>query len=118
MNTKWEVEYYTTPTGKKPAKNFIDSLPLKMKAKVFRDIELLEEFGVKLNMPYSKQLKEGIHELRVRIGNDRSRILYFFFRDQKIIMTNGFTKKTQRTPPGEIERALKYKADHESRFSE
>jgi len=33
-------------------------------------------------------------------------------------MTNGFIKKTQKTPPGEIERALKYKADYERRFSE
>jgi len=118
MNIKWEVEYYVTTTSKKPAKDFIESLPLKLKAKVFRDIGLLEEFGTKLNEPYSKHLKEGVHELRVRLGSDRSRILYFFFRDQKIIMTNGFIKKTQRTPPGEIERAIKYKADHERRFSE
>ncbi len=119
MNTKWEVEYYATTTGKKPAKDFIDSLPLKLKAKVFvfRDIGLLEEFGPKLKEPYSKHLKEGFHELRVRLGSNRSRMLYFFFRDQQVIMTNGFIKKTQKTPPGEIEKALKYKqADHERRF--
>ncbi len=36
-------------------------------------------------------------------------------RDRKIVLTHGFTKKTQKTPPGEIERAKKYKADYERR---
>ncbi len=67
-------------------------------------------------MPHSKPLKDGVHELRVRIGKDRSRILYFFFRDQKIILTNGFIKKTQKLPPAEFEKALNYKADYERRF--
>ena len=116
MNINWEVEYYSTTNGKMPAKEFIENLPLKLRAKVFRDIVLLEEFGIELKEPHSKHLKEGIYELRVRIGKDQSRILYFFFCNQKIIMTNGFIKKTQKTPPGEIERALKYKADHERRF--
>ena len=117
MNIKWEIEYYATTAGKMPAKDFIEKLPLKLRAKTFRDIGLLEEFGITLNEPYSKHLKEGIYEIRVRLGKDQSRILYFFFRDQKIIMTNGFIKKTQKTPPGELERALKYKADYERRFS-
>ena len=94
MNIKWEAEYYVTTTDKKPAKEFVASLPLKLKAKVFRDIELLEEFGSELREPYSKHLKEGVHELRVRLGKDQSRILYYFFRNQKIIMTNGFIKRT------------------------
>jgi phage-related protein len=118
VNIKWEVEYYITSTGKAPAKDFIESLPVKLKAKVFRDIDLLEEFGTEITMPHSKPLREGVHELRVRLGKDRSRILYFFFRDQKIILTNGFIKKTKKVPPAELEKALKFKADHERRFSE
>ena len=117
MNINWDVEYYVTSSGKVPAKDFIESLPVRLKAKVFRDIGLLEEFGTEVKMPYSKHLKEGVHELRVRLGNDRSRMLYFFFRDQKIVLTNGFIKKTQKVPPAELEKALRYKADHERRFS-
>ncbi len=85
MSIKREIEYYVTYAGKKPAKEFIDSLPLKLKAKAFRDIGLLEEFGIELKEPYSKHLKEGIHELRVRVGNDRSRLLYFFFVIKKLL---------------------------------
>lgn len=42
-------------------------------------------------------------------------MLYFFTIGKKIILTNGFTKKTLKTPPGEIELAKKYRADYERR---
>ena len=35
---------------------------------------------------------------------------------QKIILTNGFTKKTQKTPPSELRKAIEYKIDYERRF--
>lgn len=44
-----------------------------------------------------------------------TRILYFFFIGNKAVLTNGFTKKTQKTPKNEIELAKKYKADYEGR---
>jgi len=37
--------------------------------------------------------------------------------DNKIILTNGFVKKTQKTPPGEVALAMKYKADYEGRIA-
>ena len=33
----------------------------------------------------------------------------------KIILTNGYVKKTQKTPQGEVELAMRYKADYEGR---
>ena len=38
-----------------------------------------------------------------------SRILYFFVIGDKAVLTHGFMKKTQNTPPKEIERAEKYR---------
>jgi len=35
--------------------------------------------------------------------------------ENKIILTNGFIKKTQKTPPNEIALAKRYKADYEGR---
>jgi phage-related protein len=34
-----------------------------------------------------------------------------------IILTNGFVKKTRKTPPNEIVLAMKYKADYEGRIA-
>ena len=66
-------------------------------------------------MPYSEELEDGIFELRAKVGSDISRVLYFFVVGRKIILTNGFIKKTQKTPKSEIELAKKYRADYLSR---
>ncbi len=111
----YEVEYYEKENGKRPAEEFILSQDKKMQAKIFMVLELLEEMGPRLREPFSKPLGDGIFEVRAQMGSDISRVLYFFVVGRKIILTSGFVKKTQKTPPGEIDRAKRYRADHMSR---
>lgn len=111
----FEVVFYQKENNTKPAADFIRGLEPKMKSKVLRQLKLLEEFGNELTEPYSKALKKGIFELRIKQGSNISRVLYFFYVGDRIIITNGFIKKTQKTPASEIETALKYKADYERR---
>lgn len=54
----------------------------------------------------------GIFELRAKVGTDISRVLYFFYYEGRIVLTQGFIKKTQRTPAAEIEKAKKYRRDY------
>ena len=84
----------------------------KMKAKILRDLDLLEEKGNTLREPYSKHLDDGIFELRAKVGSDISRVLYFFYVRHRIIVTNGFVKKTQKTPKSEIEKAKEYRKEY------
>ena len=112
---EWIVDYYETENGDKPARDFIQNLPLKMEAKAYKDIALLEQFGTQLTMPYSRYIKDGIYELRIQQANNKARIFYFFIVGQKIILTNGFIKKTKKTPPSELNKALDYRADYERR---
>lgn len=72
-------------------------------------IELLAENGSALREPYSKHLVDGIFELRAKFGSDISRVFYFFVIGKRIVLTNGFIKKTQKTPKSEIELAKKYR---------
>jgi phage-related protein len=95
---------------------FLDSLEPKLLAKTFRTIDLLEVNGPKLREPYSKSLEDGIFELRTKQGSDITRVLYFFFIGKKVILTNGFVKKTKKTPKVEKDLAKKYKADFERRY--
>ena len=109
---KFVVEFYEDKKGKLPAREFLLSLDVKMRAKMASTISILQDNGYELREPYSRHLSEGIFELRAKVGSDITRVLYFFYVDRKIILTNGFVKKTQKTPPAEIEKAKKYRADY------
>lgn len=53
---KFEVIFYDKADGTEPAKDFLLSLDLKMRAKMLRTIELLQNNGSELREPYSKPL--------------------------------------------------------------
>ena len=112
----FEVEYYEKSDGTYPAEEFILEQDFKMQAKLFMALEFLEERGPMLREPFSKPLGEGIFEIRAKQGSDISRVLYFFVVGKKVILTNGFVKKTQKTPSREIEKAKKYRAEYLNRM--
>lgn len=85
---------------------------------MLRAIKLLKENGNTLREPDSKNISNGIFELRAKIGTNISRVLYFFFVGNKAVLTNGFIKKSQKTPIKEIEKAQKYKDDFLNRYGD
>lgn len=107
--SKFEVLFFEKEDGSCPVEEFLSSLDKKMRTKLLKEIDLLQEVGNELREPYSKHLDDGIFELRAKQGNDISRVLYFFIISQRIILTNGFIKKTQKTPAKEIALAKKYR---------
>ena len=117
-NSTFSVDFYETLNGDYPAEEFINTQNTKMRARIYRTLELLEERGNSLRMPHSEYLEDGIFQIRTQIGNDLARVLYFFVVGRQIILTNGFLKKTQKTPPAEIELAKKYRAEYLSRLEE
>ena len=112
---RFDVEFFEKADGTYPAEEFILAQDEKMRAKLFRTIELLAEYGIELREPYTKALGDGIFEIRAKQGTDISRILYFFVIGKKVILTNGFVKKTQKTPQGEISTAKKYREEYNRR---
>ncbi len=109
--TKFKVIFYEKEDGSMPAKDFILSLNDKLKAKTLRNIKLLSDYGPELREPESSKLEGDIFEIRTKVGTNLTRVLYFFYVGEKAILTNGFVKKTQKTPKKEIETAKKYKAE-------
>lgn len=69
-----------------------------------------------LREPYTKYMGDGLLELRIKFSTDITRIFYFFQKDNKIIVTNGFIKKGMKTPKNQLMLAKKYKVDYERRF--
>lgn len=111
-----KIEFYEKADGTQPAREFLDSLDKPMRAKMLRVIKMLEKNGNDLREPYSKALGDGIFELRAKVGNNITRELYFFYVGEKAVLTNGFVKKTTKTPASEIKLAKKYRDDYNERM--
>lgn len=115
----FEVELYKKENGNVPVSEFLYSLPIKLRAKAFRDIELLQRHGDELREPYVKPIKgkygKGLYELRIKFANDIARIFYFTYYNNKFVLLHGFIKKTMKTPSGEIQKAYEYMEDYKRR---
>lgn len=87
----------------------------KVKAKIIWTFDLIEEVD-KVPETYLKHIEnaEGLYEIRVQQGSDIFRIFCFFDEGQLVVLTNGFQKKTQKTPRKEIDRAIKIKEEYEN----
>jgi phage-related protein len=102
---KWTCSYYVTDSGRVPVKEFIDSLASRTQQKFFAVVGMLENLGKSLPEPHAKPLGNGIYELRYKGQEGHIRILHFFYDENRIIFTNGFIKKSNKTPKREIELA-------------
>ena len=74
---KFDVEFYQKENGEEPVKDFILGLEPKMQAKLLKIVDLLEENGTSIGMPYSSHLEDGIFEIRAKQGTNLTRVLYF-----------------------------------------
>lgn len=115
MNNKYEVLFFEDSNGKELISSFLEELSEKNRARVFREIDLLENNGPALKEPHTKYLKNGIFELRISIKESYVRIFYFYDKEKIIILTHGFMKKTKKTPVKEIKRALKYRQIYQNK---
>lgn len=111
-----EIKFYEDQTGRVLVKEFLDGLDIKMRQKMLRSIQALQDMGISLRMPLSESLEDGIFELRAKSGTNISRVMYFFIIGNRAVLTHGFIKKTQKTPRRELQRAKDIRADYFSRF--
>ena len=103
--TVWEIQYFETANGRRPVQEFVDALDARSKAKIARTLDLLEEFGVKLGMPYAKHVEGDMWELRTRVGSNQYRIIYFLFAGGAFILLHGFLKKSGQIPQRDLRMA-------------
>jgi phage-related protein len=87
----------------------------KVKDKIIWTFNLIEELP-RVPETYLKHIEntEGLYEIRVQQGSDIFRIFCFFDQGKIVVITNGFHKKSQKTPKQEIELALKIKGEYEN----
>ena len=111
-----KVVYYRNSVGESPVDNFLKSLSPKRFEKVVWVLAIIRDLPFVSNQ-YLKNLRgtDGIWEVRIDAGNDTFRLLGFFDKGNIVVLTNGFAKKTEKTPTGEIRLAEQRKNEYEKR---
>lgn len=111
-----KITFYTSASGKQPVRQFLDKLDEKQVSKVLWVLKFLREHKM-IPKQYFKKLvnTDGLWEIRISQGNNIFRLLCFFDGDDIIIVTNGFQKRTQKTPKQEINLAEKRKKEYLTR---
>lgn len=109
---------YTRPNGHNEFEEFYNSLPVKDRNKLRATIEMIEEAGIQaaIQLEWVKKLDSEINEIRSKVSSNIQRALYFHVKNNQYIITHEFTKKTQKTPIKEIERAKQIKYEFEEEY--
>lgn len=84
--------------------SWLDGLDDKRWAQALMHLDLLEEYGVHLGEPYTRQLDGKLRELRFHCGRQRMRVSYWIAPHRRIVMLTVFPK-TRMREFAEVERA-------------
>ena len=105
------VRTFRDGKGNVPIKDWLEHLekaePRAYK-KCLQRILALAEFGFDLRRPIADLLRDGIYELRAKVGTVNYRLLYFFIAKNVACLSHGFTKEGE-VPEAEIETAIQRK---------
>ena len=117
----YNIEFYQDKNGKSEILEYIGKLKKsnsknsKIKLnKIISYSRFLKNNGINLNTSYIKHLDDEIWELRPI----RDRILFTNICNNKFMLLNEFTKRTQKTPKREIEKAKRLLEDYKKRESD
>jgi phage-related protein len=111
-----EIQFYRKAGGGCPVEEFLDSLNAKQAQKVLWVMKAVQELP-QVPRQYFKKLEgtDDLWEVRAEFGGNAFRLLGFWDAGRLVILTNGFAKKTQKTPEREIALAEQRRRDHLSR---
>jgi len=111
-----EICFYRTASGECPVEEFLDNLGPKQAQKVAWTLQVVKELPM-VPKQYFKKLEgtDDLWEVRAESGGDAFRLLGFWDAGRLVVLTNGFAKKTQKTPAREIELAERRKRDYLNR---
>ena len=102
---KTDIRIYQDADGTAPLLDWLDDLSDKAKDKCIAVIYRLADYGNQLRRPDCDYLKDGIYELRARVGNVHYRVLYSFIGKQVVLLSHGCTKE-KKVPEKEIRKAI------------
>ena len=114
----YQIKFYADSKGREPVKDYLRGLresknlrDRKQADKVQDYIEVLRIEGKGAGEPYVKHIQGELWELRP----SHDRIFFAAYIENSFVLLHQFTKKTQKTPQSEIDKALRELADLKER---
>ncbi|HUX85704.1 MAG TPA: type II toxin-antitoxin system RelE/ParE family toxin [Chloroflexota bacterium] len=98
--------FYRTAQGAEPVRDFLLALPREDRRIVGADIATVE-YGWPVGKPTCAPLGLGLWEVRSTLATNRIARVIFTLHDSQMVLLHAFIKKTQKTPPGDLEIARK-----------
>ena len=97
----FDVVFFKTSGNKQPVRDFILEQKKDDQKEIGSDIRFVQN-NFPLGLPLVKKLKPDLWEIRSIIKDGICRVFFTFF-NEKIILLHAIVKKSQRTPPKEID---------------
>lgn len=100
-------------TYKNYFEDFFAEQERKVQDKIIKVLDIIEQID-RIPSTYLKYIEgtNGLFEVHIKLGTNIFRIFCFFDGNKFVILLSGFQKKTQKTPKGEIERAIRLMSEY------
>lgn len=102
------MKYRNVIVYKNYFEDFFKEQTRKVQDKIIKVLDILETVE-RVPATYLKYIEgtNGLFEIRVQLGSNIFRIFCCFDGNRLVVLFSGFQKKSQKTPPGKINRAIK-----------
>jgi phage-related protein len=100
------AKFFESASGREPVRDWLRELELPARRAIGLDIQRVE-YGWPVGMPLCRSLGHGLWEVRSNLPDGRIARVIFGERAGAMVLLHAFIKKTQKTPPQEIDVALK-----------
>lgn len=109
---KLRTKFYETVSGRKPVREWLLEINQGDRRIVGYDVQTVE-FGWPIGMPVCRSLGDGLWEVRSDLSDGKIGRIIFCIIGGDMVLLHGFIKKTQKTPPPDIELARKRRKELE-----
>ncbi len=114
QGSEYIIEWYFDQKGISKSFNYYQKLDKARRIQLLKLVKRLGDIG----KIYNKELFRNEGEKIFAFKPKPDRYLCFFYIEKKVIITNAFTKKSQKIPKEEKEKAIKSMNDYQKRVEE
>lgn len=107
------VVFYRTRGGSEVVRDWLRALDEKDRNAIGLDLMRIQ-FRWPVGMPLCRSMGNGLWEIRTSLPSNRIARVMFCIVQERIVILNGFIKKTQKTPDEELALARKRKKEFEA----